>query len=130
MRELLDAICAGTATPEDLALLEHLANMVGTASLCGLGRTAPNPVLTVLRYFRNEFIAHIHDKQCPAGVCKNLITYHVDAPVCTGCGLCKKTCPVGAVAGIPKKPHRIDAMRCVKCGACEETCPAGGVKCD
>lgn len=127
MRELLDNICNGSATAHDLEKLESLANLVGTASLCGLGRTAPNSVLSGLRYFRNEYMAHVHDRTCPAGVCKNLITYRIVESVCTGCGACKKACPVGAITGTRKKPHRIDIAQCIKCGACIDVCSAAAI---
>jgi NADH:ubiquinone oxidoreductase subunit F (NADH-binding)/(2Fe-2S) ferredoxin/Pyruvate/2-oxoacid:ferredoxin oxidoreductase delta subunit len=127
MRELLDAICSGTAAIEDLEVLEHMATMVSGASLCGLGRTAPNPVLSGLRHFKDEFLAHIRDKKCPAGVCKPLVEYAIDPQTCVGCGACLKACPAGAVTGSKKKPHSINRLQCIKCGACEEICPAGAV---
>lgn len=127
MRELLDAICSGTAAIEDLEVLEHMATMVSRASLCGLGRTAPNPVLSGLRHFKDEFLAHIRDKKCPAGVCKPLVTFVIDPQACIGCGACIKACPAGAVTGSKKKPHSINHLQCIKCGACEEICPAGAV---
>jgi len=127
MRELLDGMCKGTASEQDLYLLEQIARVVSTASLCGLGRTAPNPVLSGLRYFKDEFILHVRDKKCPAGVCNNLITYGISLSRCTGCGTCIKTCPVKAITGTKKKPHTIDTSRCIKCGACEEVCPVAAI---
>jgi ferredoxin len=96
--------------------------MVKGASLCGLGGSAPNPVLTTLRYFRSEFEAHIHQRKCPAGVCPNLITLRIDPNVCLGCGQCAKVCAAGAVSGKRKQPHRIDPALCTSCGACRQVC--------
>lgn len=122
MLELLTLITEGKATPEDLALLEELAQIVQDGSLCGLGKTAPNPVLTTLRYFRHEYEAHVNDKKCPAGVCKNLLDYFIDQDKCKGCGLCAKVCPAGAISGNKKEPHSIDNQKCLKCGTCIEKC--------
>lgn len=127
MREMLDSICSGTAELQDLEVLEHLARMISRASLCGLGRTAPNPVLSGLQYFKDEFIAHIQDKKCSAGVCKPLVAYVINTQTCIGCGACIKACPAEAVKGSKKKPHSINSSKCIKCGACEEICPAGAV---
>ena len=97
------------------------------SSLCQLGGTAPNPVLSTLRHFRNEYEAHIKDKKCPAGVCSELVTFEVDEDLCKGCGLCMRDCPTEAVIGEKKQPHRIDAELCVKCGVCYEDCPFDAV---
>jgi len=91
-------------------------------SICGLGATAPNPVLTTIKYFREEYEAHINRRRCPAGVCKNLITYKINPDLCKACGLCRKACLSEAIAGAPKQPHTIDAKKCIKCGACYEAC--------
>ena len=120
--ELLTKITDGEATMEDLDKLEELCYYIKDNSLCGLGQSAPNPVLSTLKYFRDEYIAHIKDKKCPAGVCKNLITFEVLPDECTGCGVCKKLCPVGAIKGEATEAHRIDKDKCVKCGLCMEKC--------
>ena len=127
--EMLNKITDGKATLEDLDKMEELCNYIKSASLCGLGQTAPNPVLATLRYFRDEYVAHIVDKKCPAGVCKNLLTYKIIADKCFGCGMCAKACPADAIyttdytAPGKKKPAlAIDASKCVKCGACMGTC--------
>jgi NADH-quinone oxidoreductase subunit F len=125
---LLRGICDGEGRPEDLALLERLARVVKSTSLCGLGGTAPNPVLTALRYFRDEFEAHINEKRCPAGVCRKLTTFLIDAKACVGCGRCAETCPVDAIAGEKKSCHRIDPDKCTRCGACRRVCPTDAVR--
>ena len=122
MYEMLDKISKGQATMEDLDKLEQLCYFVKENSLCGLGQTAPNPVLSTLRYFRHEYEAHIVDKVCPAGVCKGLVTYNIDPDKCKGCTLCARACPAGAISGTVKNPHTIDKNKCVKCGACMEKC--------
>jgi len=101
---------------------------VKKASLCGLGKTAPNPVLTTLRYFRDEYIEHIVNKRCPAGVCKELTSYYIDSSLCIGCTICSKNCPVDAISGELKEPHVIDENICIKCGSCFVKCPRGAVK--
>jgi len=127
MLRILTRICDGHGKPEDLDLLERLATVIKSTSLCGLGATAPNPVLSALRYFRPEFEAHICDRKCPAGVCRSLITMQIDAEVCPGCGRCVEVCAPKAISGEPKKPHRIDAALCTRCGACRTVCPTGAV---
>jgi NADP-reducing hydrogenase subunit HndC len=125
--EILDKITRGEATMEDLDKLEELCYYVKNNSLCGLGQTAPNPILSTLRYFRDEYIAHIVDKTCPAGVCKHLMKYSIDPNKCKGCTLCARNCPVGAISGTVKQPHVIDSAKCIKCGACMEKCRFGAI---
>jgi len=122
MREILEDICAGKGTEGDIELLEKIATGVADGSLCALGGSAPNPVLSTLRYFRDEYDAHIKDHRCPAGVCKALITYSINADKCTGCGMCIKVCPTQATSGEKKKAHTIDNNKCTRCGACIESC--------
>jgi len=122
MLDTLKRICAGDGTDEDVSELERLAQDVKVASLCGLGQTAPNPVLTTLRYFRNEYVAHIRDRMCPAHNCRGLFRYLIDADACKACGLCRKACPENAIAGEKKQPHNIDQAKCVYCGACFSVC--------
>ncbi|MBE6542297.1 MAG: NADH-quinone oxidoreductase subunit NuoF [Ruminococcaceae bacterium] len=125
--EILNKITDGNGEMEDLDKLEELANYIKSASLCGLGQTAPNPVISTLRYFRDEYIAHIVDKKCPAGVCKKLLSYVIDPDKCKGCTLCSRVCPAGAISGKVKEPHVIDTAKCVKCGACMEKCKFGAI---
>ena len=122
MHETLSRIVEGEGRPGDIELLEELAPYVKDSSLCQLGGTAPNPVLSTLRHFRHEYEAHINDRKCPAGVCKALVSFRIDAEACKGCTLCKKNCPSDAIAGEKKEPHVIDADKCVKCGVCYEEC--------
>ena len=122
MHEILDKITKGQATLEDLDKLEELCEHLKHNSLCALGQTAPNPVVSTLKYFRDEYIAHIVDKKCPAGVCKSLLEYKIDPDKCKGCTMCARKCPVGAISGSVKEPHKIDPKKCIKCGACMETC--------
>jgi NADH-quinone oxidoreductase subunit F len=127
MYEILDDISAGRGTLEHLDLLEELGPIVKDASLCGLGQTSPNPVLSTLRYFREEYLEHIEKKRCPAGVCKDLITYIINEN-CTGCGLCLKSCSAGAILGEKKERHVIDSKECIKCGACQSVCKFNAVE--
>ncbi len=124
MAAILARITAGEGSLEDIKKLETLALTVKQGSLCGLGQTAPNPVLSTLRYFREEYLAHISEKRCPARVCKNLITFFIEPEKCVGCLLCLKNCPVNAISGERKKLHVIDQTACIKCGACFNVCPA------
>lgn len=125
---ILERICNGQGTLEDLDLLEEIAETVKTAALCALGRTAPNPVLSTLKYFRDEYLAHITEHRCPAGVCKELTEFYIDPETCTGCGLCAKNCPVDGIQGEKKQPHVIDPDKCIKCGECINRCQFLAVK--
>ena len=127
MMEILEKITAGNGTLEDIDKLEELAYYIKENSLCGLGQTAPNPVLATLKFFREEYIAHVVDKKCPAGVCKGLLNYTIDADKCKGCTLCARKCPVGAISGTVKNPHVIDTAKCIKCGACMDSCKFGAI---
>ena len=127
MLEILEKITKGTAEMADLDKLEELCHYVKANSLCGLGQTAPNPVLSTLHFFRDEYEAHIKEKRCPAGVCKALLSYVIDRDKCRGCTLCARTCPAGAIVGSVKNPHVIDLNKCIKCGACMEKCKFGAI---
>jgi NADH-quinone oxidoreductase subunit F len=126
--EILERITSGKGENGDIELLEELSHYIKTTSLCGLGMTAPNPVLSTIRYFRDEYEAHINDKRCPAAVCRDLITYSILEELCTGCGACKKICPADAIRGTKKKPHTIDPTICVKCGTCFDVCKFEAIK--
>ncbi len=127
MREIVEDITKGNGTAGDIGLLEEMAKSIKDGSFCNLGATAPNPVLTTLQYFRNEYEAHIDGKKCPAGVCKELIKYRIEPNICIACGKCISACPVDAITGEKKKPHVIDIGKCIKCAACKEICPVDAV---
>jgi len=136
MLEIVTDISEGRGRPEQIPLLEELAETVRETSLCALGKTAPNPVISTLRYFREEYLAHITEKRCPAGVCRELIEYVIDEEKCTGCGVCMRACPYGAISGAKKEPHVIDPLACRRCGICADGCTfeaitvhSGGVPC-
>jgi len=120
--EILDRITKGQGTMEDIPKMKELCMFIKENSLCGLGQTAPNPVLSTLQYFEDEYIAHIKDKRCPAGVCKDLLSFEIVPDLCKGCTLCSRKCPVGAISGTVKNPHVIDQDKCIKCGACMDSC--------
>lgn len=125
--EILNKITKGQGTLEDIDKLEELCYFIKENSLCGLGQTAPNPVLSTLRYFRDEYIAHVVEKRCPADVCKDLLTYRIDPEKCKGCTMCARQCPAGAITGSVKEAHVIDTDKCLKCGACMEKCKFGAI---
>jgi len=127
MSDILERICAGDGREGDIETLERMGKAIAASSLCGLGQTAPNPTLSTIRYFRDEYEAHIRDKRCPAGVCKALIAYRINEKNCTGCGACARNCPVTAITGEKKKVHVLDQDKCVKCGACRESCKFNAV---
>lgn len=112
---------------EDIDKLEELCYYIKENSLCGLGQTAPNPVLSTLKYFRDEYVAHVTEHRCPAGACKALTNFHIEADKCKGCTLCARNCPVGAISGKVKEPHVIDTSKCIKCGVCMEKCKFNAV---
>ncbi|MBT9176218.1 MAG: NADP-reducing hydrogenase subunit HndC [Firmicutes bacterium] len=127
MLEILDRITAGEGHEGDIDALLTLAHHIKSTSLCGLGQSAPNPVLSMLKQFRSEYEAHIHAKRCPAGVCQALLNFNIIPEKCRGCGLCARVCPTAAIKGKPKELYRIERQKCVKCGACLEKCPFGAV---
>ena len=120
--EVLNRICEGKGQPGDIGLLEELADVLAGFSLCALGQTAANPVMSTIRYFRDEYEAHVLGHRCPAGVCKALITYNIDASKCTGCTACARQCPQQAISGAKKEPHVIHQSLCIRCGVCLDTC--------
>jgi NADP-reducing hydrogenase subunit HndC len=125
--EMLEKITSGKGTMADLDKLEELCYAIKESALCGLGQTAPNPVLSTLQYFKDEYIAHVRDKVCPAGVCKALVNYYIDPAKCKGCSLCARKCPADAISGEIKSPFVIDTNKCLKCGACIERCKFGAI---
>ena len=123
MLEILEKITDGKGETEDIDKLERLAINIKNASICGLGQTAPNPILSTLKYFKDEYKAHILDEKCPAGECKAFANIQIDPEKCKGCGICKRQCPVSAISGEVKQPHKINPDKCIKCGACITVCP-------
>ena len=130
LSEILERIVAGNGRDGDIELLEELCTTVKDGALCGLGQTAPNPVLTTIRYFRDEYEAHIKEKKCPAKECVDLLTYTIDAEKCIGCGLCARKCPAKAITGEKKKAHVIDPNTCIRCGQCIHGCKFGAINVD
>ncbi|HON87474.1 MAG: NADH-quinone oxidoreductase subunit NuoF [Firmicutes bacterium] len=128
MLEILDRITKGEGKEGDIETLEELGQSIKETALCGLGQTAPNPVLSTIRFFRDEYEAHIHEKRCPAGVCQALLSYRINPDKCKGCSLCAKNCPVNAISGEARKPFTIDPEACIKCGTCFEKCPFGAIE--
>src|SRR5690606_8415693 len=126
MLEILEKITKGEGTPEDLDRLETLSEVITNSSLCGLGQTAANPVISTLKYFREEYEAHVYEKRCPAGACQALLQYFI-TDKCIGCTKCARNCPVSAISGKVKERHVIDTETCIKCGACMEACPVGAI---
>lgn len=123
MLEILERITRGAGEPADIDLLEELASTISGTALCGLGKTAASPVVSTIHYFRDEYIAHVRDKRCPAGVCKSLRRYAIAPGRCRGCSKCARICPAGAISGRLKSPFVIDGAKCIKCGACIASCP-------
>jgi NADH-quinone oxidoreductase subunit F len=127
MLRILTDICEGCGSEGDIELLETIGDTMISASLCGLGKSAPNPVLTTIRYFRDEYDAHIQEKRCPASVCPKLVTFEIDPMACTGCTRCKRVCPASAITGEVKSAHKVDQALCIACGSCREVCGFGAV---
>ena len=128
MLKILNRITEGHGMENDIDLLEELCDALYWGALCGLGTSAPNPVLSTIKYFRDEYEAHIFEKRCPAGVCRELISYSIDPELCTGCGLCKKRCPQQCITGTKKEAHSINGEDCIKCGICRDSCAFDAVK--
>ena len=128
MQEILTRIVEGNGREGDVELLEELCSAIKDGALCGLGQTAPNPVLTTIKYFRDEYDAHIREKRCPAHECAALLKYTIDADACRGCTACARNCPAGAISGAVKEAHKIDPEKCIKCGMCKSVCRFGAVK--
>jgi ferredoxin len=127
LSEILTRITRGEGRPEDIETMTDLGEIIHDGALCGLGRSAANPVLSTLRYFKDEYLAHINDKKCPAGVCRELIEYTIDTKKCNGCGVCARNCTTKAISGEKRKAHTINQGLCVKCGVCEDSCKFGAV---
>ena len=127
MLEILERITKGEGQEGDIERLESLAEDIKASALCGLGQTAPNPVLSTIQYFRDEYEAHIRDKRCPAGACQELLSYTILEDKCRSCGICAKKCPTNCISGKPKTPYVIDQSQCIKCGTCIEACPFGAI---
>jgi NADH-quinone oxidoreductase subunit F len=130
MLEILTRVTKGQGCPEDMDNLERLAAVIKETALCGLGQTAPNPVLATLRYFRSEYEAHIRERKCPARACTALLRYRVDPALCRRCGQCAKNCPAGSIAGDKQTPYEIVWESCIKCGVCAEKCKFGAISVD
>jgi NAD-dependent dihydropyrimidine dehydrogenase PreA subunit len=128
--ETLERITSGHGRSNDIERLEKLSAGIKSTALCGLGQTAPNPILSTIKYFREEFETHIKDKKCPAKVCKNLLTYSISEEKCKACGVCLRACPSAAITGAKKVPHKIDQSKCIKCGSCFEVCKFNSVERD
>ena len=130
MLEILNRIVKGEGKEGDIELLEELCYSIKDGALCGLGQTAPNPVLTTIKYFRNEYEAHIKEKKCPARSCPDLLSYSIDPDKCRGCTLCAKKCPADAISGEVKSAHSVDTSKCIKCGSCVSVCRFGAINVD